>query len=215
MPPIFDKLPSELRYVIYEYIFPRKVVEIWGRHGRRGSFFPESIGHSSGFLFPVRDCSSLQVCTSLRHELLPIAYCNTTFKIDNIDGAIMFLLGIGTIGRRNLTSIDIFWMSDSYWDHRKNSRENSGAVLEVPGDLHTDLCVRLLKECTRLHTLTLRFFEEFMSYMSLEDFQNDLGIQQLASIKEIRNLEVLGYFDDPLDHHVHIQWLKQEMSKAL
>lgn len=49
----------------------------------------------------------------MRQEALPFAYRSFRFRFDGMDGFIRFALSIGRIGRENVESLDLSWLSYS------------------------------------------------------------------------------------------------------
>lgn len=203
------KLPHELRLSIIELAIPKQEWEQTDPSEFLEKIFPASIGDSSGFMFPLsRNTSALLVNKWMRQEALPFAYRSTHFKFDDMDDFIKFALSIGRIGRSNVESMVLFWLSSSDLEATSNPKDIS---LPLPS-LHASRCVQLLKQFKRLRYLRLVFDEEILSTTTLEGFKYDSGIRELSSIRGLHFVEVWGLNNEPLESTFDCaKWLKQRL----
>jgi hypothetical protein len=181
----------------------------------------EAIGDPTGFYYNTRRGASMQLCKSLRAEMLPIAYENMKCEARDLDDAVIFLIAIGSLGRRSLGHLDFSWDSGIERTESWDSDCPEGLPSEDPDaeespaswlpSLHVPLCLRLLADCRGLKTLTLRFEPDSLLEISLEQFQRNAGISRLASMKANSQVIILDTFGNSLDGQPHLQWLKREM----
>lgn len=203
------KLPPELRLSILELAIQKQEWERTDPSEFLEKDFPGLIGDSSGFAFPLsQNTSALLVNKWMRQEALPFAYRSIHFKFDDMDDFIKFALSVGRIGRNNVESLELFWLSSSDLEATSNP-EDIGLRLPC---LHVSRCVQLLKQFNRLRYLRLVFDEETLSSTPFEDFKFDSGIRELSSIRGLRFIEVWGLNKGSLDSTFRCaKWLKQRL----
>jgi hypothetical protein len=207
------KLPHELRLSIIELAIQKQEWEQTDPSGFLENVFPGLIGDSSGFNFPLsQNISALLVNKWIRQEALPFAYRSIRFKFDDMDDFIKFGLSIGRIGRNNVESLELFWLSSSDLEATSNPKDID---LRLPS-LHVVRCVQLLKQFKRLRYLRLIFDEELLLATPCEDFKLDSGIRELSSIRGLQFVEVWGLNKEPLDSTFDCaKWLKQRLEDRI
>jgi hypothetical protein len=204
------RLPQEIRERIFTLCIPEAEAQYTSRNQGNPistATFPTSLGDPSGFYFPIHTSSSiglLGVSRQLRSETLPLAYSATSFQFGDIDDAIKGLLAIGTIGRAAVRRISLSWTSQADAGiPSADSPTNSPNGTKLPW-LHTELCVRLLKECRRLEFLQIRLEEAALKGTGLATFCADGGVRALTTVR-VREVQVLP------EKNVRAKWLKGNM----
>ncbi|KAI8725459.1 hypothetical protein NCS52_00117000 [Fusarium sp. LHS14.1] len=102
----FLNMPRELRENIYRFALPPRELGIKDIDAFERQCFPIAVGDPSGYFFQVgQEPAILGVNKQIRQEALPFAYRSTTFCLDDLDDAVKVLVGVGQIGRDNMTSL--------------------------------------------------------------------------------------------------------------
>lgn len=161
--------------------------------------FPRSVGDPSGYYFPL--ASKLGVLLSsrqMREESLPLALHSTHFVLDDMDDLLRMLLSIGQIGRSNIRSLEFVWESRTDLENRWDTVSSGDVYVSAMPTLHVTECVDLLKQCSRLQFLRLKFDIEIMAN-GPGFLQKDPGIEALCSLTSIQKLEVLSFADESID----------------
>lgn len=202
-------LPHELRLDILDLAIPKQEWEERDPSEFLAHVFPGSIGDLSGFYFPLsQNIHSLLVNKQMRQDALPFAYRMIGFRWDDIDSFIKFAISIGEIGRNNVESLELFWLSSTDSEFRPSPEDID---LRLPA-LHVLRCVQLLKQFKRLRHLRLIFDDDLLSTTPCEIFKSDLGIRELSSIQGIQLVEIWGFDKEHLDRKLACaKWLKEEL----
>lgn len=169
------------------------------------SSFPKCLGDPGGFLFPVRTDPCLRACSALRADILPFIYRRTTYIVQNTRQAVQLLLGIGTIGRRNLRGLDLGWSgTDRGFDHQP----------PPPWTAESELSLVLLAECTQLKFLRLRLnLRAYSGHIS--DFQKDPGVQELLRLRPLNHVEISDICGERLPLDERILWLENTLTRPM
>lgn len=202
-------LPHELRLDILDLAIPKQEWEERDPSAFLAHVFPGSIGDLNGFYFPLsQNIHSLLVNKQMRQDALPFAYRMIGFHWDDIDSFIKFAISIGEIGRNNVESLELFWLSSSDSEFRPSPEDID---LRLPA-LHVLRCVQLLKQFKRLRHLRLVFDDDLLSTTPCEIFKSDSGIRELSSIQGIQLVEIWDFDKEPLDRKLDCaKWLKEEL----
>ncbi|KAJ5931194.1 hypothetical protein N7516_005683 [Penicillium verrucosum] len=135
-------LPHELRLDILDLAILKQEWEERDPSEFLAYVFPRSVGDLSGFYFPLsQNIHSLLVNKQMRQDALPFVYRTIGFRWDDIDSFIKFAISIGEIGRNNVESLELFWLSSSDSEFRPSPEDID---LRLPA-LHVLRCVQLLK----------------------------------------------------------------------
>lgn len=211
----FLNLPRELREKVYRLALPPRELGIKDIDAFERQCFPVAIGDPSGFFFQLgQEPAILGVNKQIRQEALPFAYRSTTFCLDDLDDAVKVLVGVGQIGRDNMTSLQFPWESKNEIQSILEMSPHSGDVpLELPL-LHVSRCVQLLKECKRLELLRICLDDDIFDHVSASKFLADPGIEGLCSLRHLGTLEVVDPRDETLEEHPTVKQLHEKMKKT-
>ncbi|KAM5357342.1 hypothetical protein ACJZ2D_016365 [Fusarium nematophilum] len=199
---LFLSLPRELREKVYYFALPTRELGIKDVDAFNRRCFPAAVGDPVGDFFQLgEEPTVLKINRQIRREALPLAYRNTTFSLDDLDGAVKFLVAIGQIGRSNLTALQFSWDSKNEFECR--SAEDQQVNDGHPGlpATHAVRCVQLLKECRRLKWLQICMDRDMLEKQSREGFMADSGIAGLSTLKGIEKLELVDATQESLEGH--------------
>ncbi|KAF3479940.1 uncharacterized protein GIQ15_06916 [Arthroderma uncinatum] len=208
------KLPQELRDAIYELTLPDGK---WEKSDINNEFdistFFTGLGDPDGFYFPLnKELGVLMVNKQIRREVLPLAFQNTLFYFDDMDDFIRFGVSIGSIGRRNITSLEFSWESKADLCLSPTVSDEDSLLCRLPS-IHVSRCISLLKQFRKLKRLRLWFDSEVLSNMSLDDFKMDPGIDKLCSLQGLKHVDILSFGVDPTACPISA-WLKETMEHS-
>lgn len=207
--PIFSKLPREIRDKIYGYALPSGRWSIHDVDSFNKVTLTGSIGDWNGYYFPMsKHVGALSVNKLMRLEILPFVYRTTTFCPEDLDDLLKLLIAAGELGRSNIESLCVPWMSKSdlecKWEERPDGDDH---FLTLPA-LHVTECVGLLKQCKRLRFLRLYFESELIDVIAPKIFKADRGIRELRSV-QVENVEIWSLGHESLEHHPLVDWLRK------
>lgn len=199
------KLLHELRLSVLDLATPREEWERIDPTDFLENVFPGSLGDPNGSNFPLSySYSALVLNKWIRREALPFAYRSLRFRFDDMDDFIKFAVSIGQIGRKNVESLELIWMSSC--DMEAHFPKEGRCLPSI----HVSKCVQLLKQLKRLKYLRLVFDEQTLSTTPFEDFKSDFGIRELSSFRGPQVVEFWGIDEEHLDRNYDCaKWLKQ------
>ncbi|KAH6888200.1 hypothetical protein B0T10DRAFT_607368 [Thelonectria olida] len=177
----FFKLPEDVRRKIIELLLPEQVwhpksttsLRIWHR----------DLGDQSGFHFAWgKEPVILRVAKWIREEALPLAWRKVTARLDDMDDMLRFLLSIGTIGRENITKMEVKWQSFSDFQVALRDVEDVNSYTPRLPSLHTARLTKLLRGCKSGPRIHVDFRSDMTENLTVEEFWEDAGIRRLCKL---------------------------------
>ena len=177
--------------------------------------FARCVGDPSGFCFPLNnELAILRVNRQMRREVLPLAYGRTTFHPYDWEELLMLLISVGQIGRDNIEAfkfpIECPMRSGRNWW----VRVSEGDLTHVPSP-HVMKCVRLLKQCKRLVSLSFYEIEEVRGHMTMDIFMANPYIMGIYSFRVMKGLEIRENYANGLPTRYELsKWLKKVVANS-